>query len=124
MHQYSIIFLHKDHTCSYTHMLREFNNIQGKEKHTTNPMQWNSIREIEIMSHGKPSTATQLRIACFQFTPKMRVFFIDQLPHVDLFHRYVIPSFMIWFPLVSSYFYGSFYPFSYAFPRKSRLYLP
>ena len=54
-------------------MLREFDNIQGKEKHTTNPMKWNSIREIEIMSHGKPSTATQLRIACFQFTPELRV---------------------------------------------------
>ena len=57
-------------------MLREFDNIHGKEKHTTNLMKWNSIREIEIMSHGKPSTATQPRTACFQFTPELRVIFL------------------------------------------------
>ena len=124
MHHYSIIFLHKDHACSYTHMPREFDNLQGKEQHTTNPMQWNSIREIEIMSHGKPSTTTQHRTTCFHFTPKPRSLFIDQLPHVDLLYRYLIPFFIIWFPLVSLCFYGSFYPFSYAFPRKARLFLP
>jgi len=56
-------------------MLREFDNIHGKEKHTTNLMKWNSIREIEIMSHGKPSTTTTPRTSCFQFTPELSVIF-------------------------------------------------
>ena len=83
-------------------MLREFDNVQGKEKHTTNPIQWNSIREIKIISHGKPSTATQPRTDFLQFTPEPRVLAMDQLPLLDLFNGCLIPCFMIWFPLAVS----------------------
>jgi len=38
--------------------LREFNDVQGKEQHTTHAMQWNLTKEIEIMSPGKVSVAT------------------------------------------------------------------
>ena len=86
-------------------MLREFDNIQCKEQHTTNPMQWSSIEEIEIMSHGKSSTATQPRTNLLQITAELRVLAMDQLPLIYLFNGYLISSFMICFPLVVSRFW-------------------